>query len=284
MNKLIINPTGGLANRMRFIAAALTLAKDLGIEYRIVWLSNWEIGATFEQVFEMPTELSELIEYPSTITYGLLYSIPRKKNFYLSALSRRRFALTLNDLSSPLADILRKDCSDNNIRQMIGKIKSERDILIQGGTNIYSYSENFYRKLFKLKAELQQSVDKVIGELGQNIVGVHIRRTDNIMSINNSPDSFFERAMLKELENEPSTKFYLATDSENVKARFKMKFGNKIAVSSSVARRDTIEGIKNAAIELFILARTSKIFGSFYSSFSEAAAMLGNTPLVILKN
>lgn len=284
MNRLIINPIGGLANRMRFIASSLTLAKELGADYRVVWLRNWEIGASFDQIFEVPSELEQLIEYPSPLWYSLLYSIPRKKNFYVTSLTRRRFALALNDASSPMLDILHGDCPDDQLCELLATVKSSRDIFIQGGTNIYHYSPEFYRRLFRLKANLQRRVENVIAGLGDKAVGVHIRRTDNRMSIGNSPESIFEKAMLRELENAPSTKFYLSTDSEEVKARFKAKFGERVMVSTSVARRDTLEGIEDAAVEMYVLAHTTKIYGSFYSSFSDAAAMLGDIPLVILKN
>lgn len=284
MNRLIINPIGGLANRMRFIASSLTLAKELRSEYSIVWLRNWEIGASFEQIFEMPSDLEQLIEYPSSLRYSLLYSIPRKKNFYLTALTRSRFALAVDDASSPMLDILHGDSADDRLRELLATVTSSRDILIQGGTNIYHYSPEFYRRLFRLKANLQERVDNIVAELGDNAVGVHIRRTDNQMSIENSPESVFEKAMLRELENAPLTKFYLATDSEEVKARFKAQFGEHVLVSQSVARRDTLEGIEDAAVEMFVLANTTKIYGSFYSSFSEASAMLGDIPLVILKS
>lgn len=284
MNRLLLNPLGGLANRMRFIAASLTLAKEIGAAYRIIWLRNWEIGASFEQIFDVPDDLSGLIDYPSSLRYSLLYSIPRKKNLYFSSLTRRRFALAIDDSSSPMIDIIRGDSSDERLRGMLCAVKSRGDVLIQGGTNIYTYSAEYYKSLFKLKRDLQFRVDEVVGRLGQHAVGVHIRRTDNKMSIDNSPESVFEKAMLKELENSPSTKFYLATDSEDVKARFKAKFGERVLVSSSVARRDTLAGIEDAAVEMFVLAHTTKIYGSFYSSFSEAAAMLGDIPLVILKS
>lgn len=269
---------------MRFIASSLTLAKELRSEYRIVWLRNWEIGASFEQIFDMPSELEQLIEYPSSLRYSLLYSIPRKKNFYLTALTRRRFALAVDDASSPMLDILHGDSSDDRLRELLAAVTSSRDILIQGGTNIYHYSPELYRRLFRLKANLQERVENIVAGLGGNAVGVHIRRTDNRMSIENSPETIFEKAMLRELEKAPLTKFYLATDSEDVKARFKAQFGEHVLVSQSVARRDTLDGIEDAAVEMFVLANTTKIYGSFYSSFSEAAAMLGDIPLVILKN
>lgn len=38
-----------------------------------------------------------------------------------------------------------------------------------------------------------------------------------------------------------------------------------------------------AMIDILCLSRTLKIYGSFYSSFSEYAANMGNIPLVIVK-
>ena len=46
----------------------------------------------------------------------------------------------------------------------------------------------------------------------EELVGIHIRRGDNVMATSNSPTALFIQAMRSELESRPSCKFYLATD------------------------------------------------------------------------
>lgn len=280
---IIINPIGGLANRMRMLAGGITLAKEIGAEIKVIWLHNWEVSAKFEDVFEMPECLAGKMEYPNAAKYGLLYSIPRKKNLYLSAIFHRRFGLSLFDSVSPMKDLLAKGGADTNLKAMVERtITNGGSCFLQGGTNIYRYSLSDYRDLFVLRKALRERVEGVIESLGDSAVGVHIRRTDNNESRKYSPDSLFMENIEREMDENRKTRFYLASDDDEVKAVFRKRFGDKIITSPISARRDTREGIIHAAMEMFILAGTKKILGSYYSSFSEAAAMLGGCPLVTI--
>lgn len=278
--KLLINPIGGLANRMRTLAGGISLANELGVDFRVIWLKNWEIAASFDDVFELPACLEGHIEVPGNIRYSLCYSIPRKKNLWVTSLSLRKFGLSLFDCKKPLSTILEGDNSNEKLKEMVkATLWQGKDCFIQGGTNIYDYSVDTYRGLFVLRRELQAKVDSVMARLGDDSVGVHIRRTDNLESIKHSPESLFEREMEKTIADNPSVKFYLATDSDDVKSYFTRKFEDKVITCRSTARRDTKDGIMDAAVEMYVLSRTKKILGSYYSSFSEAAAMLGGCPL-----
>ena len=89
--------------------------------------------------------------------------------------------------------------------------------------------------------------------------------------------------MYEILQINPDAKFYLATDNDKTKMDFVGKYGNGTVMSNPrPASRNSLDGIKDAVAEMFILANASKIYGSFYSSFSEAAAIIGNTPLTQL--
>ena len=48
--------------------------------------------------------------------------------------------------------------------------------------------------------------------------------------------------------------------------------------------RDSLDGMKMAVAELFALSRTSKIIGSYYSSYSQIAAELGNIAIEYVRN
>ena len=76
---------------------------------------------------------------------------------------------------------------------------------------------------------------------------------------------------------------YLATDSEEVKQAMRTRYGERIVCAESKADRSTTEGIREGIADLWTLAHTRKIYGSFHSSFSELAAELGRIPLVVVK-
>jgi hypothetical protein len=62
------------------------------------------------------------------------------------------------------------------------------------------------------------------------------------------------------------------------------KFGHdRIIFHKKVFGRSVTKGVKDAVVDLFCLSRTSKILGSYFSSFSQIAGRLGNIPVEILK-
>lgn len=49
---IIICPRGGLANRMRVMAWAMSLAEEAETNVSCRWISNHELGASFENLFQ----------------------------------------------------------------------------------------------------------------------------------------------------------------------------------------------------------------------------------------
>lgn len=76
---------------------------------------------------------------------------------------------------------------------------------------------------------------------------------------------------------------YLATDDESVKQELKKRYGKRLIYVKDKADHSSIAGIQGGIVDMYVLARTQKIFGSFHSSFSELAAQIGNIPLEIIK-
>lgn len=281
MSMLVINPIGGLGNRMRAIASGISLAIELGCDYKIVWLRNWELNARFEDVFLASTEFRNKIEYPGSLAYSLLYSCPRKQNGYISAITLRRFGLWLTDQFPDFSETTdNQEMFKRNVQQAL---RSGRNCYIQAGTEFYPYSDEFYRSLFCPNQEISRRVEEEVSKLGNCRYGMHIRRTDNIESILHSPINLFEDKIRDLLEAQPEAKIYLASDSEEVKDELVRKFPGVVFTSRSAqADRASVEGIKDAVVEMYTLAASKTIFGSWYSSFSEAAAKVGNTQLVQL--
>ncbi len=269
---------------MRALAGGITLAKDLGVDFKIVWYKNWELYAEFDEIFEMPEELSGRITYPDKMTYAILYSPPRLKNLYITAMTLRRYGLSFIASKDPYLSIVAAADSGSVMKRMFEQGFTKRDkCFLQGGTNLYPFDLELYRLLFKPSGNIRKVVEERIAGLGEHRYGVHIRRTDNLESIRNSPDELFIKEMNEKLSVNPEIRFYLSTDSEEVKLKFKREFGDRVGYSRKVAERDSVEGIKEAAIEMFTLADTKAILGSHYSSFSEAASMLGGVPLKQLR-
>jgi hypothetical protein len=282
MSELIINPVGGLANRMRALTSGLALAKELGVESHIIWLRNWELNARFDDLFEMSDEFKNVnFVYPSKLKYELTYSYPRKRSLYVSKLYHQRyFGLSFFGTQNTYMSIFKNESPavvKNMFEQSISQ--SDKDCFLMGCSDMYPYQNSYYRSLFIPKSSLKDRINLICEELGSNSVGLHIRRTDNAKSIANSPDQLFYDAIDTILGQNPQTKFYLATDSQATKSQFAKRYGDRIVYNPREACRGTVEGVQDAVVELFTLSSTCRILGSYYSSYSEAAAKLGDIPL-----
>jgi hypothetical protein len=82
------------------------------------------------------------------------------------------------------------------------------------------------------------------------------------------------------LETEPRTTFYLASDDEQVRRKFKDVFGTKVIMADPELSRASQRGIQDALVELYTLAATSRIFGSYRSTFSRVASDLSGVDLI----
>jgi hypothetical protein len=85
------------------------------------------------------------------------------------------------------------------------------------------------------------------------------------------------------LTADETTHFFLATDDVNVELELKLIFGDRIISPPKDLSRQTVAGIQAAVVDLFVLAGTGRILGSYWSSFSEVAAWIGDIPLVVIK-
>ena len=140
-----------------------------------------------------------------------------------------------------------------------------------------------FRELFRPTDEIIDEIKKRCSAFTTPTFGLHIRRTDNTISIAESPITLFIQQIEQDLKKYPEARFYLATDSEKIKERLRELFGNRILYSPCKANRNSIEGMKEAVIELYTLANTNYFHGSYYSSFSDLAAILSDRPYDILR-
>ena len=88
--------------------------------------------------------------------------------------------------------------------------------------------------------------------------------------------------MKKEIDANPDVKFFLATDDKDEEALLRKTFPGKIVSNENrTLRRDSLDGMYDALLDLFCLAACKKIIGSYCSSFTDTAASLGNIPKFI---
>ena len=99
------------------------------------------------------------------------------------------------------------------------------------------------------------------------------------MSIRESPMSSFVEFMEREIAKDAKATFYIASDDKEVKEFMQNKFSHRVLFSNIELSRSSLLGMKMAVSELFALSKTTKILGSYYSSYSQIAAELGGIPI-----
>lgn len=266
-------PVGGLANRMRSIASALSLARDLNTGIHIIWFKDKGLNCRFTDIFE-PIRSDNLLFREAGIKDLLMYDRPRKKNLWLPAYfqylyySKRLYEAEVASLRANQFDFFEW-------------AKHSRPYL---ASYDMFYPLNYtLNQLFVPLPSIRKRIEEKKQLFRQNTIGIHIRRTDHTTSTQESPTSFFMDFMDKEIQKDQQVMFYMASDSEEEKAMLKARYPDRILSSERVASRIHRSGIEDAVVDMYLLASTRKIAGSSQSSFSEVAAMLYNTEHIVLK-
>ncbi|RYE14015.1 MAG: hypothetical protein EOP45_20290 [Sphingobacteriaceae bacterium] len=169
---------------------------------------------------------------------------------------------------------------EGNAYDLVKISKQYNDIYIKTCGD-FGYGPNSFT-LFKLTPELQKVIDNRVLLYTDKTIGLHIRRTDHVDAIGNSPLGLFVDKIQAEILNDSSVNFYLSTDDPSTENQLKELFGERIITYEKDFSRDTPQGIKDAVLDMYGLANTTKIYGSFNSSFSDVASRIGNIPLHIL--
>ena len=275
MNEITFVPVGGLANRMRAMASAITLAQQTDSKLKVKWFPTWDLYAPFDSLFEPINEERVTLRKASAWDKFTL-DRPRRKNLYFPYLfqyitfEEGKYERSFYSLVQQKFDF--KEW-----------ITSKRKVYMASYHAFYPYEQSLIGEIFTPIQFIKERIDDRCTQFVNNTIGVHIRRTDNIASIQQSPLELFFEKVDEELDKDNHTMIYLATDSEEVKLQMGKRYGNRIISSSTPADRNSVAGIQDGLIDMYTLARTRKIYGSFQSSFSEMASQIGGIPLEILK-
>lgn len=251
---LIIQPIGGLCNRMRAINSAYLLAKERGDKLTVIWFENKELGCPFHELFKKNNEIR-------------IINIRSKWN-----LVKLWYQFTCGFVNN---EAIRAHKGDGLLDEAFRKSLKKRTYI---ATEEHFYPCHDYH-LFVPTDEIIAKIKAITDRFQGNAVGVHIRRTDNGPAMAKSTTEAFVRAMERELADNPETKFYLATDDFKEEENLRKHFGDIIISNENRdLSRDSISGIKDAMLDLYGLASTRKIIGSYFSSFTDIAADMKGIP------
>jgi len=275
---IFLESSYGLANRMRAIASGVGLSIDTTPKQKlnIIWPQNDALNCAFSDLFEplVQVDIMEKFKYGN-----LLKASAQPDRFKKTLASAVNKVLGIDHCIKADADFK----LDADIEaQLVEFIKAKKNVYIKTCAEFGATETHFSH--FQPIASLQKEIDRRVSMYSTNTVGLHIRRSDHKDARKYSPDSLFFSAIEKELIAHPESKFYLATDDKPTIDLLKNMFGDRILSFTKDFSRDSLQGIQNALIDMYCLANTVKIYGSFNSSFSDVASRIKQIKLITLKS
>lgn len=274
---IIVEPCAGLGNRFIALASAYHAAKQLNRELTVIWKEESVLGAPMSALIKLPQEVTciEISEYGlKRDMFGQFRGNRIKKKY--RALAGKFYEC---DEIMRLYD----EKGVDGIALEFGKFPV---VYVKATNPFWNILETEHAFDFISPQEAIESKKKKVLEAaeGKRLVSVHIRRTDHIEAIRNSPLRLFVDGMKKELEQNEAIYFYVATDDGETEEELRREFGERIITfSGKTLDRDSRQGIEDAYVEMLCLSAGDKILGSFNSTFSLMASKLGNIPLEVIK-
>ena len=276
MKYLIVKPQGGLANRMRVVEAAYNYSRSSGADLTIVWEKNFALNADYSVCFA-PIKGVKMID----VNYhgDTVLAKARRAFFNTSEYVGLSF-FTTKTLNDPdILPLLKNELPGDTSKAFFDdSAQKNKGLFIE---TCYEFYPNVFNFRLPIQADIKLKAFHLI-EKYSSVIGIHIRRTDNVDSINRSPIKKFIEEINTALQQTPSVSFYLSTDAEDVVEELRTIYKDKIITGVTVRSRESKEGIVSALVDLCCLSQCKKIYGSFKSSFSERAAIIGNIPLQII--
>ncbi len=259
---------------MRSTAAAVALARAARRRLRVVWYVDRELGAGFDELF---APLSRVGDVDVRIRNGRRGGLSEKLLAHelhpgtrgraaLEWIRRRRFDLRLSE-----AEVRVGGVHGDGLRE---RVREARSVMLRSYEKFYPVDDGAL-DIFEPVPELRAAIDRVAAVFDANTIGVHVRRGDNLRSIERSPVAAFIAAMRAEVELRPATRFFVASDSPEVVDRLGGEFPDRVLSRPRDVARDRVAGVRDAVVDLYCLSRTARVLGSYWSSFSHTAAEIG---------
>lgn len=260
---IFVYPYAGLCNRMRVMVSAIALARETNSKLVFFWQRGEDLNASFCSLFE---------KIPYTVI-----------DFHRNSIIQRLLFKLIGKVCNVIGDDYIREVCKPGYKDGLKNI----DWFVKKASRLWFFltCEQIYPSFDFSIFRIKESLIKRIPEIDSaNTIGIHIRRTDNLKSVECSPTSLFIEAMEQYIREDSTVKFFLSTDDQLEEKTLIDHFGNRIITYTKRSlSRNSQEGIEDALIDLYSLARCKKIIGSYFSSFSDVAAWWGNIDKIIIK-
>lgn len=264
---ITVLPEGGLCNRMRVVASAWLLAKASAQPMRVLWHRTPDFNARFDSIFSTAEIPFDVLERSAMTRIG-------RGGFRLREYWAR---VSGNYVLGECETAPGKFQMEHALKAIDG-----RDVFVHTNSRL-AFDPEMY-KLFVPAAEAAEFIENLRANVA-NSVGVHVRRTDNTQALRESTLEQFIALMKVEVESNPKTQFFLATDDPEVTTTLQANFADRVQEykKRAYSRNDPL-AIVDAVVDLFALGNCRKLIGSYWSSFTDTAAELNGIECVIARS
>ena len=289
MEKLIVcEPTSGLASRIYVLADAYALAKENHQKLIVLWRKTADCDCRYSDVFatEQFSDISFHI-YECNQYSARFEDLKKQHTFYgfEKMIQETWVRLTYYCKHTALYHYYRSRCKiyknsylDHN--ELFKPERAKNRSCFFEAYNCITGQGNL--RDIKFRSKYLHEAEHILEPAGQNVIGVHIRRTDHGLAKQSKTEHFINR-MEEEIQNNPSVCFFLATDDWDEQNRMEKRFGSRILTQQyKTLERSSRAGMHSSIIDLICLSKTTRIMGSNSSIFSKFAAEYGNIPLEII--
>ncbi len=266
MKKYVVSAAqGGLGNRLKCLINSIRLSKKTNRALLVYWSKDDACNCNFNDLFGKKLQ---------KISKEALRSILKRKNYEYYTNSSKKFK---NNKKFVILDVIKFfNVKGNEFEFIDTNIPS---------TKINKSKRTEMQSLFwelKPKKSIIREADKFFNKnLNKNSIGIHIRKGDFVSLKggfgNISPSEKFKEIISKEINKNPKIKIFIGTDSKDVENELKSEFGNRIISFPKKTKKREDEGsVREAFIDMMILSKTKKIYGTYGSTFNELASWINS--------
>ena len=185
---IYIEPLGGICNRLRAIASAIWLSEKISKPLTVIWNVNKEFNITFESLFQ-PVKEFKLIGKSGK--FQNVKSSNQKSNI------KRLLGKGINKFYG--IDYCIKEMEIKNYKEDYFESLKRFNTIYIVTCEQFGFPSNYF-SIFKPVSSIQNEIDKITRNFNSDTIGIHIRRTDNMMSILNSPIDLFYNKLEEEIK------------------------------------------------------------------------------------
>lgn len=273
---LFIYPDAGLGNRLNCIYSGLYWQRRLGMKMKILWEVDLACCINYEKLF-LPLPDVEI---------KTVYTLPVRGRKGIRSLVDKQVIRYIQKKYSYLTSEEICELFSGGGEAAIEKMLLEPEKRCIKAFSAFADWQHIAGVADCLKPveRIRERVDAIMTPYQRKtVIGIHIRRTDHVKAIKNSPVSAFVDQMQQLRRECPDVCFYLATDDKEVEGMLAQEFLLiRHHTFSQEKTRNTEAGMMDAYVDMLCLSKCDRIYGSFGSTFSKMAAVIGGKELIVL--